>query len=325
MTSSKTRLSPYGLLFLLVAAASCTLLVEAQLSNSYYSASCPRVESLVRGLLSANLFTDPTAPAALARLAFHDCQVQGCDASIMLDSAAGITAELGAAANLGIRRLDFIDRIKAVVEAACPGVVSCADIIALAGRDAINLSGGPHISIPLGRRDGISASSSGAQKALPPATITVDNMLALFGAMGMSTMESVAILGAHTFGIAHCANIVNRLYPTKDPNLGLVKYNALKATCPPKFNSVAFAALDLTNAIFDNQYFKDVMGGRGLLTIDSELLLDTRTSPVVAQFATNRNLFFQAFTSAYVKMTSFNVLTSSQGQVRSNCRRVNVQ
>lgn len=305
------------LVLMAVLAASYYDSAQAQLSFSYYSASCPRAESIVRGVLSANLFTDPTAPAALTRLAFHDCQVQGCDASIMLDSA-----ELNAGANLGIRRLDFIDRIKAALESACPGVVSCADIIALAGRDAINLSGGPSIAIPLGRRDGTSASASAAQQALPPATITVDNMLSLFGAMGMSTAESVAIIGAHTIGIAHCANFVNRLYP-KDPNLNLLIYTTLTLRCPPNFNSAAFANLDLTNALFDNQYFRDVMGGRGLLTIDSELGSDSRTSSIVAQFASNLNLFFQTFTSAYVKMTSFNVLTGTQGQVRSNCHRVN--
>lgn len=241
----------------------------------------------------------------------------------MLDSASGISAEIGAAANLGIRRLDFIDRIKAALEVSCPGTVSCADIIALAGRDAINLSGGPRVSIPLGRRDGTSASASLAQQSLPPATITIDNMLNLFGGMGMSTMESVAILGAHTFGIAHCANIVNRLYPTRDPNLGLLFYNTLRARCPQRFSSSTVINLDSTNLAFDNQYFRDVMAGRGLLTIDSELSLDARTSPIVAQFASNRNLFFQTFTSAYIKMTSFQVLTGSQGQIRTNCHRVN--
>ncbi|MCO5607354.1 hypothetical protein L7F22_061549 [Adiantum nelumboides] len=42
--------------------------------------------------------------------------------------------------NFGIRRLEFIDVIKRTLEHQCPGVVSCADIILLAARDAIALA-----------------------------------------------------------------------------------------------------------------------------------------------------------------------------------------
>jgi peroxidase len=42
---------------------------------NYYVTSCPNVEAMVQGWLTANVFTDPTGPAALVRMAFHDCQV----------------------------------------------------------------------------------------------------------------------------------------------------------------------------------------------------------------------------------------------------------
>lgn len=67
---------------------------------------------------------------------------QGCDASILLDDvpSKGFVGEKTAGPNTNsIRGYEVIDKIKANVEAACPGVVSCADILALAAREGVNL------------------------------------------------------------------------------------------------------------------------------------------------------------------------------------------
>lgn len=64
--------------------------------------------------------------------------LQGCDASVLLDSTSGNTAEKDALANANsLRGFYQIDQIKAQLESVCPGVVSCADILALTARDAI--------------------------------------------------------------------------------------------------------------------------------------------------------------------------------------------
>ncbi|KAI5083416.1 hypothetical protein GOP47_0003159 [Adiantum capillus-veneris] len=300
-------------------------------SPDYYANSCPNAESVVRNTLRGSFIRDNTSPAALIRLLFHDCQVNGCDASIMLDSGSDGSAEVEAAANLGIRRQDFIVAIKKQLELACPQTVSCADIIALAAREAIIHAGGPAISIPLGRLDGFDASRDAAESALPPATISVPDMLDLFSNMGMSTEESVAILGSHTMGVAHCTNFADRLYPTSDPNLNRQDVIKLKARCPrllprlngPQFPINAFAALDTSNFRFDNTYFRNLVAGRALLTIDSNLAMDPTTGPIVENFAQNQGAFFDAFSSAFVKLSSFQVLTGSQGEVRLRCDQIN--
>lgn len=64
--------------------------------------------------------------------------LQGCDASVLLNSTASNTAERDAFPNSSLEGFDVIDDIKQLVEKACPGVVSCADILALATRDSIS-------------------------------------------------------------------------------------------------------------------------------------------------------------------------------------------
>lgn len=62
--------------------------------------------------------------------------MQGCDASLLIP---GPQSEQGTPPNLLVTGYDVLDDIKAQVEATCPGVVSCADIMAMAARDSVVL------------------------------------------------------------------------------------------------------------------------------------------------------------------------------------------
>ncbi|KAJ8470982.1 hypothetical protein OPV22_025325 [Ensete ventricosum] len=82
--------------------------------------------------------------ASILRLFFHDCFVNGCDGSILLDDTSSFTGEKRAGPNANsVRGFEVIDTIKSNVEAACKATVSCADILALAARDGVVLLGGP--------------------------------------------------------------------------------------------------------------------------------------------------------------------------------------
>ncbi|CAN6270209.1 unnamed protein product [Urochloa humidicola] len=85
---------------------------------------------------------DPRMAASLLRMHFHDCFVQGCDASVLLDAdgSGRFTTEKRSNPNKdSLRGFEVIDEIKDALEHACPHVVSCADIVAVAARDSVVL------------------------------------------------------------------------------------------------------------------------------------------------------------------------------------------
>jgi peroxidase len=66
--------------------------------------------------------------------------VQGCDGSVLLDDTYTLKGEKKAATNIhSLKGFEIIDQIKNFVESECPGVVSCADILTIAARDAVIL------------------------------------------------------------------------------------------------------------------------------------------------------------------------------------------
>ncbi|XP_058728041.1 peroxidase 29 [Vicia villosa] len=298
-----------------------------QLSYNYYKNSCPNLESLIEKELMSLFLIDITAPSAFLRLMFHDCQVQGCDASILLDTNyATHGSEMKSSRNFGIRHRETIDDIKSKLEQECPGQVSCADILILAAKVSVSLSGGPYIQVPLGRKDSTTSSPKEADAKIPSPTITVDEFISIFKSTGMSIQESVSILGAHTLGVGHCLNIVGSLYNQEiGDNMDLKFKTLLTLACPTEIplTNLTVVPNDMTPIIFDNQYYRDILMGKALFGIDSSISRDPRTAPFVMRFAEDQRYFFEAFSSAFVKLSSPNVLTNIQGEVRRKCNQVN--
>ncbi|TYI32478.1 hypothetical protein ES332_A04G065900v1 [Gossypium tomentosum] len=152
---------------LLIVLLSCHA-ANAQLSPNFYASSCPNLQTIVRNAMSRAVNRETRIGASILRLFFHDCFVNGCDGSILLDDTAMFTGEKNAVPNRNSARgFEVIDTIKTNVEAACRATVSCADILALAARDGVALLGGPTWQVPLGRRDARTASQSAANNQIP--------------------------------------------------------------------------------------------------------------------------------------------------------------
>jgi peroxidase len=128
----------------LALASSLATLLSASASQpgigfGYYKETCPAAEQIVFRETTRIVRASPDLAASLLRLHYHDCFVQGCDASVLLDSTDGTPAEKDAKPNESLRGFDAVARVKDKLEKACPATVSCADLLALMARDAVVL------------------------------------------------------------------------------------------------------------------------------------------------------------------------------------------
>ncbi|KAI7990814.1 Peroxidase 60 [Camellia lanceoleosa] len=264
--------------------------------------------------------------AALLRLQFHDCFVRGCDASILLD---GSNSEKTAPINLHLRGFDIVDAAKAAVEAVCPGVVSCADIIVMATRDSVAKSKGVRYDVQTGRRDGFISLAQNTVD-IPTPNISVSDSIKAFDKKGLGFVDMVYLLGAHTVGVAHCSTFIDRLYNFKntgkpDPSMNDELLTKLRSTCPRNATVDNIANLDQnprTSIIVDNSYYYQILKHRGVLQIDQELVNDLRTVLVVLG-ATLELDFNIRFPHAMVNLGKVQVLTGTEGEIRKSCPAVN--
>ncbi|CAN6237673.1 unnamed protein product [Urochloa humidicola] len=315
---------------LLAAAAALALLLlaaggaDAQLSAGFYSASCPTVQGVVRQAMSQAVTNTSRSGAAVLRLFFHDCFVNGCDASLLLDDTPSTPGEKSAGANAGGSTFgfDLIDSIKTQVEAACPATVSCADILALAARDAVNLLGGPSWAVPLGRRDATFPNATGAASDLPGPDSGLDRLVAAFAAKGLTSRDLAALSGAHTVGTARCVSFRTRVYC--DDNVSASFASQQRQICPAASGDDAAAALDATTPdVFDNGYYRSLAAGAGLLHSDQELFNNGPLDPLVRIYSANGDAFFADFAASMVRLGNVGPLTGTDGEIRLNCRTVN--
>ncbi|XP_039125552.1 peroxidase 12-like [Dioscorea cayenensis subsp. rotundata] len=292
------------------------------LSYTFYKSTCPELEWIIRTYLKKEFKKDIGLAAGLLRLHFHDCFVQGCDASVLLDGSASGPSEQDAPPNLTLRPAAFkaINDLRALIDKMCGVVVSCADVVAVAARDSVALTGGPHYKVPLGRRDGLTFATVNVTLAdLPPPTSNVSFLINTLNKINLTVADLVTLSGGHTIGLAHCTSFTNRLYPTQDTNMDKTFAKNLKLTCPAA-NTTNSTVNDIrTPNTFDNKYYVNLVNKEGLFTSDQGLFSDFRTKALVALFASNKILFFEHFALSMVKMGQISVLTGSQGEIRTNC------
>ncbi|GMY38249.1 peroxidase 4 [Fagus crenata] len=297
-----------------------------QLSATYYASSCPILFRTIKSIVETTISKEARMGASILRLFYHDCFVNGCDGSLLLDDTPNFIGEKTSPANRNSARgFEIIDSIKSAVEEICPGVVSCADILAIASRDAVFILGGPNWTVELGRRDATTASQAAANTSLPSLGLTLDEFINSFNKLGLSTRDLVALLGAHTIGQAKCVTFRDRIY-NETSSIEDSFARTRQVDCPRTIGSVDnnLAPLDLQSPTqFNNNYYQNLVQNRGLLHVDQQLFSGGSSDTIVTNYSISGEAFKSDFATAMIKMGGISPLTGSKGQIRKNCRRVN--
>ncbi|KAF5207332.1 L-ascorbate peroxidase, cytosolic [Thalictrum thalictroides] len=154
-------------------------------------------------------------------------------------------------------------------------ILSYGDFYQLAGVVAVEITGGPDVPFHPGRKDKDEPPQEGR---LPDATKGADHLRNVFGTtMGLGDKEIVALSGAHTLGRCH------------------------------KERSGFEGPWTANPLVFDNSYFKELLGGEkeGLLQLptDKALLQDPAFRPLVEKYAADEDAFFADYAEAHLKLS----------------------
>ncbi|KAL0409872.1 UNVERIFIED_CONTAM: L-ascorbate peroxidase 2, cytosolic [Sesamum latifolium] len=179
-------------------------------------------------------------------------------------------AELSHEANNG---LDIAVRLLEPIKQQFP-ILSYADFYQLAGVVAVEVTGGPEIPFHAGRQDKTDPPPEGR---LPDAKKGSDHLREVFGHMGLSDKDIVALSGGHTLGRCHKERSGFEGPWTRNP------------------------------LIFDNSYFKELLSGEkeGLIQLptDKALLEDPVFRPLVEKYAADEDAFFHDYAEAHLKLS----------------------
>ncbi|KAK9075926.1 hypothetical protein SSX86_004256 [Deinandra increscens subsp. villosa] len=294
----------------------------------FYNTTCSQAETIVRSVVESAVRLNQTFAPGILQMFFHDCFVSGCDASILLD---GSSSEKTAGPNSLLKGFEVIDAAKSMLETACPGVVSCADILALAARDSVVQVGGTGWAVPTGRRDGLVSLAS--EVTFPGPKDSVDDQIVKFVKKGLNTKDLVILVGGHTIGRASCTTFHHRLYNysgtnVPDPAIDHTFLRHLRTMCPEGGDGARRVALD-TDSVnnFDNSFYGNLRDGRGVLESDSLLWSDPRTQKIVQGFIggsrRHQSKFNKMFGRSMVKMSKIELKTGKQGEIRRVCNKIN--
>ncbi|XP_065848771.1 putative L-ascorbate peroxidase 6 [Euphorbia lathyris] len=208
--------------------------------------------------------------AGVLRLVFHDAGTFEIN-----DNSGGMNGsiifELDRPENAGLKKsLKVVEKAKKEVDAIQP--VSWADMIAVAGAEAVSICGGPTIPVELGRLDSVAPDAEGR---LPEESLNASGLKQSFRTKGLSTQELVALSGAHTLGSKGFGS-------------------------PTLFDNSYYKILLEKPWISSSAGMPSMIG----LPSDRALIEDTECLRWIRKYADDEAMFFEDFKDAYVKLVN---------------------
>lgn len=207
--------------------------------------------------------------AGVLRLVFHDA------GTFEMDENSGgmngsILYELDRPENSGLKKsIKILNKAKTEVDAVQP--VSWADVIAVAGAEAVLVCGGPTIPVLIGRLDSMKPDPEGK---LPEESLDASGLKQCFQRKGITTQELVALSGAHTLGSKGFGN-------------------------PLVFDNSYYKIL-LEKPWTSSAGMASMIG----LPSDRALVEDDECLRWIRDYAENQNMFFEDFKNAYIKLVN---------------------
>ncbi|KAF5936763.1 hypothetical protein HYC85_024269 [Camellia sinensis] len=233
--------------------------------------------------------------------------MQGYDASILLVSTGSMLSEKRSNPNRdSVHGFEVIDEIKFALEKECSHTVSCADILALAARDSTALlfiiasvfelynvlTSGPSWEVPFGRRDSKGASLGGSNNNIPAPNKTFQTILTKFKLQGLDIVDLVALSDIYGKKLIDLIIVGNGL---ADFTLDQSYAAQLRTRCLKFGSDQNLFFLDfVTLTEFDNNYFKNLLASKRLLSSDRVLVTEPTINRVGEEICRELRAFRQA-------------------------------
>jgi len=187
--------------------------------------------------------------------------------------------------------------------------ITYADLWILGGVVAVKEMGGPDIEFLPGRTDYVDDSKLPPRGRLPDGAQGADHIRFIFGRMGFSDQEIVALSGAHNLGRCHSDRSGFEGAWVQNPTRFSNSYYRLMMSLDWKEKTLENGVKQFVN--YDEDLEQELM----MLPTDLALLGDKHFKPWVELYAKDKDRFFEDFAKVFAKLIELGITRDGKGKI----------